>query len=154
MILYRQLGNFPCMAFSFTLIPHHLLEVFLVLELQLFGLPSGCLAMIIGHVICCSSLCQVFLSFLGYRVKSLGVPGVWGQLVSGHQSLFVMYVCSPVIVVLYSFSRFMIDLPPTWYGRYILSMSAFMASIQFIHSCFLVILSRSCISSSFQSMIP
>ena len=145
--LSRQLGNFPYMAFSFHLSPHHLLEVFLVLELQLFGLPSGFLAMIIGHVICCSSLCQVFLSFLEYRVKSLGV------LVS-EDSLFVMYVCSPIIVALYSFSRFMSDLPHSWHGRYILCTSAFLASIWFICSCFLVILSRFCILSSFQSMTP
>ena len=69
-------------------------------------------------------------------------------------SLFIMYICSPIVVALYSFSRFMSDLPPSWYGRYILSTSAFLASIQFIHSCFLVILSRSYISSSFQSMTP
>ena len=141
-------------GFFLSLIPHHLLEVFLVLGFQLFGLPSGCLAMIIGHVICCSSLCQVFLSFLGYRVKSLGV------LVS-EDSLYLdtILVCPCMSVVLslwlcILFPDFMSDLPPSWHGRYILSTSAFLASIQFIHSCFLVILSRSCISSTFQSMTP
>ena len=44
----------------------------------------------------------------------------------------------------------MSPLPPSWYGKYILSTSACLANIQFIHSCFLVILSRSCIPSSFQ----
>ena len=153
MILVQIAGELSMHGFFLPFIPHHLLEVFLVLELQLFSLPSGCLAMNIGHVICYCSLCQVFLSFLGHRVKSLGVLVLEAACI-WTSSLFTMYVCSPIIVALYSFSRFMSDLPPSWHGRYILSTSAFLASFQFIHSCFLVILSRSCISSSFQSMTP
>ena len=69
-------------------------------------------------------------------------------------SLLVIYFCIPFIVAFYSFTRFISDHPPFWHGRYILSTSAFLASIQFMHSCFLLILPRSCISSSFQSMTP
>ena len=153
MILVQIVGELSMHGFFLPLIPCHLLEVFLVLEFQLFGLPSGCLVMIIGHVICCSSPCQVFLNFLGYRVKTLGVLVSEDSLYL-ESSLFVMYVCSPITVALYSFSRFMSDLPPSWHGTYILSTSAFLTSIWFIHSCFLVILSRFCISFSFQSMTP
>ena len=43
-----------------------------------------------------------------------------------------------------SISRFMKNLPPSRHGRYILHISASLASIMFIHSYFLIILSSSC----------
>ena len=125
------------------------LVVFLVLKFQFFGLPCSCFAMIIAYIIYYCSIMKVCFSFLGNRVKSLGILVSVDSLdldiiLVGHILLF------PIIVALYSCSRFISDLPPPCHGRCILSISAFLASIWLIHSCFLFILLRPCILSSFQ----
>ena len=153
MILVQIVGELSMHGIFLPLNPHHLLEVFLVLEVQLFGLPSAVLpwSLVMSSVVPASV--RYLSASLGTEWRAmefwcLRMACIWTS------SFFVMSVCSPIIVALYSFSRFMSDLPPCWHGRYILSTSALLASIWFIHNCFLAILSRSCISSSFQSMTP
>ena len=79
--------------------------------------------------------------------------GVWGQLVSGHHPC---WSCMSVVLSLWH----CIPFPDSWAIFHLLGMGGisclhlpyWLASGSY--SCFLVILSRSCISSSFQSMTP
>ena len=136
----------PCIAFSF----HLSLTIFLMSTLYLF---LSCLAFLVAVLLvsvvrsCSASLKYLAASFgtewSALELWCLRTAWIWGS-----------FLLSLTIVALYSISRFLRDLPPSRHGRYILCRSAFLASILFIQSSFLVTLSRSCVPSSFQSMIP
>ena len=76
-----------------------------------------------------------------------------GQYSGVHLSLSYTQLIQPLLPYI-PFLRLLRPLPHSRYGRYILSSSAFLVSILFMYSCFLVILSKSYISSSFQFVTP
>ena len=115
MILIQVDGELSMHGLFLPIILYHLLEVFLVLELQLFGLPCGCLAMIIGHVICCSSLCQVFSQLPWVQSEEPWSFGVWGQLVSGQCPC---WSCTSVVLSLWLCIHF----PDSWLIFHLLGM--------------------------------
>ena len=138
-----------CLFFPFIF--YYILGIFLILVFELLGLPYSYIVNICGEVLH-TCFTEIFSSFLQYRVKSLVV-----MVSKDCLDLGIILACYILIQSYYCSIIFYFQIHEgsstfqMW--RYILYVSTFLAHILFIHSCFLVILSRSCISSNFQSMI-
>ena len=98
------------------LLLHELFIFSLLLILQLLSFLFGSCGMVNIDIIYCSCLCQLHLSFLWCWAESL-FPWCLKRAVIWISFFSVRLLCSPTIVVLYSFSRFISLLPPSWYSR-------------------------------------